>query len=138
VVAFVVDLYVNREFYFAIEATPGLRIFVAGPYGDNEPPEVIEQNVRNAESVGKQLALKGHFPFIPHTMLHGWETDKRFTVDHFKSIDFRWLDFCDALYFIAHSAGTDAEVDYAVQKGLTVFSRLEDVPDLRAGSSPPF
>lgn len=125
--AFIYDIWSNVDFYFA-KALTGLRIFVAGPYGDNQPPEVIAANVERARNVGKELALKGHFPFIPHTMLHGWETDGRFTVDHFKRIDFTWLDSCDALFFIAPSPGANLEKEIATKKGLQIFTSLESVP----------
>ena len=127
--AMVFDLFVNLDFYFAPSAG-GLRIFVAGPYGDNEAPNVIAKNIQQACDVGKQLALKGHFPFIPHTMLHGWEKDTRFTVEHFKRIDFKWLEFCDGLFLIARSPGADKEHDIAMHKGLKIFHKMEEVPDL--------
>lgn len=126
--AFVIDFVYNREFYFSLKKSPGLRIFVAGPYGDNETEEVKEKNVEVAKQIGKELALKGHFPFIPHTMLHGWEMDKRFTIEIFKTIDLKWLEFCDALFFIAESSGSNEEKYQAVKKGLQIFTDLEKVP----------
>jgi len=127
-VAFIVDFGYNREFYFALKKSIGLRIFVAGPYGDNEPEEVIAANVERAKQVGKELALKGHYPFIPHTMLHGWEQDDRFKIEDFKRIDYKWLEFCDALFFIAESKGANEEKNEATKKGLQIFSDLSKVP----------
>jgi hypothetical protein len=128
-IAFVLDFVANADFYFP-RPTSGLRIFVAGPYGDNEPKKVIEKNVRTARDIGKELALKGHFPLIPHTMLHGWERDKRFTVDRFKSIDFNWLEHCDALFFIGPSPGANVEKEIATRKGLRVFTSMDEVPNV--------
>jgi len=128
-VAFIADFVYNLSFYLA-HNIKGLRIFVAGPYGDNEPKEIIEENVRRARDIGKELALKGHFPFIPHTMLHGWETDQRFTIQHFKDIDFKWLSFCDALYFISSSKGADIERGIAQEKGIIIYTSLSEVPDV--------
>jgi hypothetical protein len=125
----VADFWYNRGFYLSHNVN-GLRIFVAGPYGDNEPKKIIERNVKHARDVGKELALKGHFPFIPHTMLHGWETDNRFTIQHFKDIDFKWLSFCDALFFISSSKGADEERSIAQAKGLTIYTSLDEVPDV--------
>jgi hypothetical protein len=127
-IAAALDFVKNADFYFSTKNSPALRIFVAGPYGDSEPKKVIETNVDRAREIGKELALKGHFPFIPHTMLHGWETDKRFTVENFKSIDFQWLDFCDALYFIAPSTGANIEKERASKRGLQIFTSLDAVP----------
>ena len=64
-----------------------------------------EANVEKAREIGKKLALKRTLPPIPHTMLHGWEMDTDYSVDDFKRIDFQWLEFCDALYFIDESPG---------------------------------
>lgn len=130
-VAFVFDMIKNFDFYFP-PAAGGLRIFVAGPYGDKGPKKVIQMNIQRACDVGKELALKGHFPFIPHTMLQGWETDRRFTIDHFKSIDFNWLEHCDALFFIAPSPGANVEKELATRKGIRVFTTMEDVPVVSA------
>ncbi len=127
IIALVADFWINVDFYFSRTLT-GLRIFVAGPYGDDQPKKVIEKNVERARDLGKELALKGHFPFVPHTMLHGWETDARFTLEHFKAIDFKWLEYCDALFFIAPSAGADVEKEIATQKGLRIFTSLDQVP----------
>lgn len=129
-IAFILDFVFNYEFYLSIKSTPGLRIFVAGPYGDNQPKDIIAQNVENAKEIGKNLALKGHYPFIPHTMLHGWETDNRFTVRHFKSIDYKWLEFCDSLFFISPSTGANEELDIATKKGLQIFRNMNEVPDV--------
>ena len=126
--ALVIDFVYNREFYLSLKKSPGLRIFVAGPYGDYENEEVKKRNVEEAKQIGKELALKGHFPFIPHTMLHGWEMDRRFAIETFKTIDLKWLEFCDALFFIAESAGANEEKYQAIKKGLQIFTDLEKVP----------
>jgi hypothetical protein len=132
IIAFVVDFVYNREFYFTLRKTPGLRVFIAGPYGDYKSKEEIEKNVEEAKRVGKEIALKGHYPFIPHTMLHGWEKDERFTVNHFRNIDFQWLEFCDALFFIDESPGANKEKEIATKKGLQIFDNLDKVPTVSA------
>jgi hypothetical protein len=132
--AMVFDLYMNRDFYFGMPASDRrLRIFVAGPYGDHLPEEEIAKNVETARHFGKEIALKGHVPFIPHTMLQGWPTDSRFQVADFKRIDYTWLDECDALFFIAPSKGADAERAYAARRGMEIFTRLEDIPPASMG-----
>lgn len=127
--AMVFDFYTNKELYFGMPATgKRLLIFVAGPCGDELPKDEIARNVETARRFGKEIALRGHVPFIPHTMLEGWETDDRFRVEDFKRIDFSWLDECDGLFYIAHSKGADAERAHAMKKGLRIFTRLEDIP----------
>lgn len=127
---FITDFSTSMDFYFA-HTSSGLRIFIAGPYGDQLDKKVITKNVNKAKDIGKEITLKGHYPFIPHTMLHGWETDNRFTSDNFKQIDLQWLEFCDALYFIAPSPGANAEKAFAESKGLKIFYSLDEVPDVK-------
>lgn len=128
--AFILDFVFNHDFYFALKKRSGLRIFVAAPYGDKKPKVEIDANVKKVRDVGKELVLKGHIPFIPHTMLQGWEMDGRFTNDHFKRIDLEWLEFCDALIFIAESPGTNLEKEIAIKKGLQIFKNLNEVPEV--------
>ena len=135
-VAFAIDILFNSEFYFGLSKNKVLKIFVAGPYGDNQPPEIISANVERAKRIGKSLALKGHIPLIPHTMLHGWEIDKRFKVEDFKRIDFAWLEECDALFYIAPSAGANIEREIATRKGLQIFTSLKSVPNVKAEKKP--
>ena len=36
-----------------------MRIYVAGPYGDTQPKDVIAENVRRADAVGRDLLRRG-------------------------------------------------------------------------------
>lgn len=129
IIAGFIDIYFNRKFYFSYSVN-GLKIFIVGPYGDNQPKEVIEKNVNKARDIGKLVALRGHTPFIPHTMLHGWETDGRFTADHIKKIDHEWLSYCDAIYYIGSSKGADEEKAIAQHDGIRIFTSIDEIPDL--------
>lgn len=131
ILALFVDIALNSDYYFAVKQYPHLKIFIAGPYGDEGPPNEIVKNVQEADRIGKELALKGHFPFIPHTMLHGWEKDSRFTTKHFKAIDYTWLEFCDALFLITESPGANIEKEMAERRGLRIFYDLKDVPEVK-------
>ncbi len=73
-------------------------------FGDNESKDGIDKNVKEANRIGKEIVLKGHYPFIPHTMLYGWEEDKRITVEQCKDIVFQLLEYCDA-FFLARLLG---------------------------------
>jgi len=130
ILMFIIDFRLNRNYYFPIKKGTGLRIFIAGPYGDKESKDVIKKNVEEAKRIGKEIALKGHYPFIPHTMLHGWEDDKRFSEEQFKDLDFQWLEYCDALFFIGESPGANVEREIARKKGLQIFESLEKVPNV--------
>ena len=127
-IGLITDFKFNHEFYLPSKKGPALRFFIAGPYGDTEPQEIINKNVEIANNIGKQIALKGHFPFIPHKMLHGWERDGRFSEENFKRIDNKWLEFCDAIFFISESKGANEELVLARSKGLQIFKDIEEVP----------
>ena len=130
IIAFIMDFWLNWNSYFPIKKDAGLRIFVAGPYGDRESNDVIDKNVEEAKRIGKEIALKGHYPFIPHTMLYRWEEDKRFKLQQFKDIDFQWLEYCDALFFIGESPGANVEREIAQKKGLHIYESIEEVPSI--------
>ncbi len=52
-------------------------IYIAGPYTAQEGKSVA-QNIMAAEAVGKEVALLGHTPLIPHMNTAHWEQDDRF------------------------------------------------------------
>ena len=52
-------------------------IYIAGPYTAQEGKTVTE-NIMAAEVVGKEVALLGHTPLIPHMNTAHWEHDDRF------------------------------------------------------------
>lgn len=129
----VLDLGVNFNEYFSGGTKSSVRrIYVAGPYGDKSLDEVKAENTERAREVAKLLALKGHIPFIPHTMLYGWEKDERFSGKNFifNAIGAEWLKHCDAIFVIDRSPGTDNELKLAVQRGIQVYFDLDQVPQL--------
>jgi hypothetical protein len=105
-----------------------MRIYIAGPYGDQLPKDQIRRNVEAADNVARALAKMGHTPFCPHKMTWGWEDDPELDKDDFLRIDLEWLELCDALFFIAPSPGADIERREAERRGIKVFTKLEEVP----------
>ena len=105
-----------------------MRVYVAGPYGSPSQAEV-NANIAAAVEVGKQLALRGHTPFIPHAMTAGWEKDPRFVREDFLRIDFDWLDQSEALYFIGPSPGANRERERAERRGLPIWTSMDEVPE---------
>lgn len=105
-----------------------MRIYVAGPYSAESPAE-IDYNVMAADFAARDIAAKGHSPFVPHTQSCGWEQDARFCYDDFLRIDFEWLEVCDAILYLGPSPGADKELEYAGILGLTVFRSVEEVPE---------
>ena len=101
-----------------------MRVFIAGPYGDHKPRDVIAENVRRADKVARDLMAQGHQVYCPHTMSHGWEDDDRLTREQFLALDRSFLLlWAEAIYRIpGESAGADGEMLDAEVLGLKVLS----------------
>lgn len=109
-------------------------IYVSGPYsatnsGSNEEKQKqIESNIKEADKIAIELVKKGHFPFVPHTMMRDWEnlTNRSLTLDICK----KWVERCDAFYFIGPSEGAEIERKVAVEYHLPVYRSLNDIPEV--------
>jgi hypothetical protein len=113
-------------------------ILIAGPYrsGTNDDPELMQRNLAYLESVALPLFRKGHLPLIgewvalPLIHLAGstrtgdsaWN-EIQYPVAH------KLLEKCDAILRLEGvSKGADNDVKIALERGLKVYYRLEDVP----------
>jgi hypothetical protein len=113
-------------------------ILIAGPYrsGTNDDPQLMAKNLTHLESVALPLFRLGHIPMIgewvalPLLGLAGsvkpgdaaWE-EILYPVAH------RLLAKCDAVLRLeGASKGADEDVRIALERGLKVYYRLEDVP----------
>ena len=103
-----------------------LKIYVAGPYRANNAEE-IKNNIARADAIAKELALLGHTPFVPHTMIDPWQNDSRFSFEKIMELDSEWLKVCDALFYVSPSTGADQEMEYAKKFGLLIFTSLEEL-----------
>ena len=115
-----------------------LLIYVSGPYSpqtnETDPARkqaMIEENIKKAEQIGVDIAKKGHLPFIPHTMMRGWE-GKHFKRQEVLDICVGWVKKCDALYFIGRSDGAEEEWKTAVELHKPVYRKLDDLPAIPA------
>jgi hypothetical protein len=114
-------------------------IMIAGPYrsGTNDDPKLMQQNLDKLEAVALPIFRKGHVPIIgewlalPLIQLAGstkpgdaaWE-EVQYPIAH------RILDRCDAILRIeGASKGADEDVRIAKERGLSIYYRLEDIPD---------
>lgn len=109
------------------------RIYVAGKYTANtEGKKVV--NVDLATDVAGALFLMGHFPYIPHS-LH-WverrlqEVDLILGYEHWMAWGLNWLDACDSLFLIDNSPGANRELKRAQERGIKIYTRIVDVPNL--------
>lgn len=109
-----------------------MKIYVAGPYGDQNSKEIIARNVGRADQVGRFLARMGHTPFIPHKMTWGWEDDPDLNKSDFMRIDLEWLSFCNAIFLLPgweNSTGTLQELEFARSLKLPEYYDLDLIPD---------
>ena len=125
--------------HFHNEATPaGLMILVAGPYrsGTGDDPAKLDDNVRAMEEYALPLFRAGHIPIIgewlalPLVRLAGSRRvgDAAFQ-EIFHPIAERLLARCDAVLRVGGpSAGADLMVRVARERGLQVFSSLDQIP----------
>jgi hypothetical protein len=103
---------------------------VFGPYTADTPEEVCE-NIAKADYAARELFALSYDVFCPHKNTAGWEHDSRFGANDFYATDLRWMVLCDLLVPSQpwnDSAGSVREVEEAHRNGLTVYSKLEDVP----------
>ena len=118
-------------------------IYISGPY--SAPPDesgstkqqTIDVNISKADEIAIEIAKQGHFPFVPHTMMRGWEDTQKVERSRALNICKKWVEKCDALYFIAESAGAEEERQVAVSLALPVYRDLKDIPDASPESSSP-
>lgn len=97
-----------------------MRVFVSGPYGDHNPPEIIERNVMAADRVSRELMVQEHEVYCPHKMSWGWERDARITRRQYLELDMSFLlHWAEAFVRIpGRSPGADAETAMAKDLGL--------------------
>jgi hypothetical protein len=116
-------------------------IYVSGPYSaqSNEPNEkkqqIIDANITKAEGIALEIAKKGHFPFVPHTMMRNWENMQKIERSRALDICKKWVEKCDALYFIGESPGAEEERQVAISLQLPIYREVKDIPQASSSSS---
>ena len=75
-------------------------IYVSGPYSapagvsGPERESAIQANVDRANDVALELVRLGHVPFVPHTMMAGWEERHGVARDVAMEVCHRWVERC--------------------------------------------
>ena len=114
-----------------VKPTKPLHIFISSPYSDGDTLSAAERliNVKRSFDLTEQVARLGHYPFVP-LAAHYWNEqhphDHAFWMRWCKA----WLSRCDAILYAGDTVGTVEELQYATGLGLTVFKRIEDIPDV--------
>jgi hypothetical protein len=129
--------------HFPADANQPLLVLIAGPFmsGTGGDPEKIAANRTRLESYALPIFQRGHLPLVGEWLalpiIHGaggrqpgdgiFET-YQYPVAH------RLLSRCDAVLRIAGaSPGADLDVECARKLGLTVYHRVEELPNRHAG-----
>lgn len=113
-------------------------ILIAGPYrsGTNHDPALIQKNVNEMESYALPIFRAGHIPTLgewlalPLAHLAGSQQIGDAAFDEvFHPIAVRLLEKCDAVLRVGGpSAGADEMVRVGRELGLTIYTRLADIP----------
>jgi hypothetical protein len=117
-----------------------MMILIAGPYrsGTGDDPEKMAANVNAMEALALPIFRLGHIPVLgewfalPLVKLAGSKQigDEAFN-EIFHPIAERLLEKCDAVLRVGGtSQGADLMVEVAQNKGLKVFTRLEEIPSI--------
>lgn len=119
-------------------STTPMMVLIAGPYrsGTNDDPALMAQNLSRLESVSYSLFRAGHIPMIGE-----WVALPIWRVAGGKSVGdalyeeilhptaHRLLSRCDAVLRLpGASKGADNDVKIAIERGIPVYHKLEDVP----------
>jgi hypothetical protein len=113
-------------------------ILIAGPYrsGTGDDPLKIAANVRLMESFALPIFRLGHIPLLGEWLalpLVHLADSKQIGDDAFNGIFHpiaaRLLEKCDAVLRVGgESQGADQMVEISRQKGLKIFTKLEQIP----------
>ncbi|QMV43866.1 NUDIX domain-containing protein [Cohnella cholangitidis] len=124
-----------------IEPVKSQHILIAGPYrsGTNDDPRLIEENVAFMTAIALQVYEAGHLPVLGEwyalPLIEKAGSSKIGDVVFnriFHPSSIRLLDHCDSVLRVGGpSLGADEMVKIALEKGLTVYSHLDDIPKLK-------
>lgn len=98
------------------------RIYIAGPYASSSRWGE-EQNVRNAESLGYEVAKLGAYPVIPHANTRHYFSEAQPDKFWYQATLDEMLT-CDGVMMVEHweeSYGSTKEKQVAESKGLPIF-----------------
>ncbi len=113
-------------------------IYIAGPIsnGNKLGAREIYKNVINGEDLYMELVLKGYNPICPHFSYYPWlrhEVDIHWQI--WLAMDENYVRACPLFFYMlpekyGKSKGALHEYDLAKKLGKTIYTNIEDVPDL--------
>lgn len=114
-----------------------LLILVAGPYrsGTGGDPDLIAANLARLEQAAAPIHRLGHVPMIGEwvalPILRGMGPEEAAEGDVMYETAHRILQHCDAVLRLpGDSAGADADVEIARERGLPVYRTIDEIPAL--------
>jgi hypothetical protein len=125
--------------------TTPLLILIAGPYrsGTGDDPSLLARNLARLEAAAWPIFRAGHIPMIGEwvalPVLRG-AGDERLDGPLAQQVMYptaeRLLEHCDAVLRLpGESTGADRDVTIARERGLPVFTRVEDIPGYEAAAA---
>ena len=119
-------------------SSSSLMILIAGPYrsGTNDDPVLMSANLAKLEAVSYELFRAGHIPMIGEwvalpiwRVAGGQQVGDALYEAILHPTAHRLLSRCDAVLRLpGASKGADNDVKIALERGISVYHRLEDVP----------
>jgi len=117
-----------------------MMILIAGPYrsGTNDDPRLIAENLDRLESFAAQVYKAGHIPMIGEWVAlplmkqaGSVRLGDAIAQQYLYPVADRLLRRCDAVFRIpGASQGADQDVRLARERGLPIYSQLEEIPVL--------
>ena len=109
-----------------------MRVFVCSPY--SAPlPETRIRNVHRSLEAAVLLIQRGHQPFAPLVShyIDRLASGLGVPIPYSRWMEWSlcWLATCDAVLVLGSSPGADREVARALELGIPVYDRVEDVPE---------
>lgn len=112
-----------------------MMILIAGPYrsGTDGDPDRIAANLQRLEEAAAPIHRLGHVPMIGEwvalPILRGLDEQESETGDVMYETASRLLQHCDAVLRLpGDSMGADKDVEIARERGLSVYSSIDEIP----------
>jgi hypothetical protein len=112
-------------------------LYISGPYSaPNSTGRLV--NTLAAIETGMLAYRKGWIPLIPHLshwldqVVEGWPELGPMSYEDYMRWDLAYVERCDAVLQFAPSPGADREVARARERGIPIYTCLEDLPYVEA------
>jgi len=112
-------------------------IYVAGPLLQGQTLTFEEglENWKKTVEVADKLMQKGWTVHVPHHSLFMWDHIKKtqsreISWESWMTQDSGMIKVSQAIFFLGHSKGADAELSYALDNDMKMYTNIHDVPNV--------